>query len=548
MDKVKIFLKKPIAWVVIGILAAVLIFAGFYGIFVLPHGTVAKGVTAGGVDLGGMSLSRAQAALLANKTQEAEKLTIYTASGVERSFTSEDIELLCDAEKTAQMAYDIGRNGTFFENMGTLLSLFFSPKDYGYEYSANEEKLGGILYELGVTENGELKNYVLDFGEGTVTVQPGIAGQSHDLSKEIEQFISGAEKGEDRILINFQKTQPPEPDIDSLFDEIYIAPQNARYEIKDGGVEFFADSTGRQIDKIEAGTLIGNLKNGEPVTLQLVTLLPDVTLEALNAQLFNHTLGEYSTEYAASNRNRSKNVELAASKINGVILAPGQEFSYNNIVGPRTVANGFKEAPVYENGETVQGLGGGVCQVSSTLYCAVLYSGLETTKRQNHSMTVGYVPKGQDATVSYGTIDYKFRNNTEFPVKILASAGKGKVTISISGTKPNVERTVKITNTVIETKAPTVTETPDPTLMTGNKKVVSKGKTGYTVESVRTFYENGIEVKTEKLNRSVYRMVPSKVAIGTKVPEPLPTLEPLPTPTPVPEPENTEVQEQTEGE
>ncbi len=525
-ETIKKILKTPVAKIIIAVLALAVVLAGSYGVFIVPHGTVARGVSAGGIKLGGMTKDEALAALSENVKEENVQITVCTASGAERSFSASDTELVRDAEKTVDTVYQIGRDGSFFENMGTLLSLLFSPEDFGYEYSVNEEKLGGILFELGASEIGEMKKYILEFGEGTVTVSKGTAGQSRDVSEEISVFLKEAGTGKTRILIEFKESQPPEPDVDSLFDEIYIAPQNAQYRIDGGRLEFTQEVTGRQIDKIEAGEKMVQLRTGGKITLNLIPLTPEITVEALNAQLFNYTLGEYTTDYSSSSRSRKRNVELAAAKINGIILLPGEEFSYNNIVGPRSAANGFKEASVYSNGETVMGLGGGVCQVSSTLYCAVLYSGLATTERRNHSMTVDYVPKGQDATVSYGTIDYKFKNDTQYPVKVLASANGSKVNVSIRGTKPEVERTIKVINNVVSVKSPTVTETPDPTLPTGNKDVISKGKTGYTVESKRVFYENGIEVKSEKLERSVYRMVPSTVAIGTMVPEAMPTASP----------------------
>ena len=194
---------------------------------------------------------------------------------------------------------------------------------------------------------------------------------------------------------------------------------------------------------------------------------------------------------------------------------PNEEFSYNSVVGKRTAENGFKEAPVFENGETVQGMGGGVCQVSSTLYSAVLYADLPVLERQNHSMTVSYVPKGQDATVAYGSIDFRFKNNIKGPIKISAKTGGKTVEMSIWGAKPEKEKKVEIINSVVETKAPTVEEVTEPTLKLGERKVISNGKTGYTVATTRKVYENGKEVKSEKMTSSKYKMIPTKVAVGS---------------------------------
>ena len=159
---------------------------------------------------------------------------------------------------------------------------------------------------------------------------------------------------------------------------------------------------------------------------------------------------------------------------------------------------------------------------------AVLYADLKVVERRNHSLTVAYAPKGQDATVSYGAIDFRFQNNMNYPVKVVASTGGGKVTVSIVGTKRDVERTVKITHAVVQTTEPTTKETPDPNLPEGTKKVTSAGRAGYVVDTYKTVIENGQEISSGKITRSTYKMVPTEVAVGTKAneyvaPSPAPT-------------------------
>ena len=268
-----------------------------------------------------------------------------------------------------------------------------------------------------------------------------------------------------------------------------------------------------------AQKFIEDIKNDKVVTLSLLTIEPKVTEASINSDLFGAVLGKYTTSYATSSSNRCHNVELAAKKIDGTILMPNEEFSYNNIVGQRTAANGFKEAPVFENGETVQGMGGGVCQVSSTLYSAVLYADLPVLERQSHSLTVSYVPKGQDATVAYGSIDFRFKNDTKGPIKVSAKTGGKAIEISIWGAKPEKEKKVEIINTVTGTSAPTMQEIPDAGMKAGERKTLSQGKTGYTVSTVRKVYVDGKEVKAEKMPVSRYKMVPTKVAVGSAVVE-----------------------------
>ena len=188
--------------------------------------------------------------------------------------------------------------------------------------------------------------------------------------------------------------------------------------------------------------------------------------------------------------------------------------------------------------------------MSSTIYSAVLYANLEIVERRNHSLTVAYVPKGQDATVAYGAIDFKFKNNTDRPVRIDALASGGKCTVRIIGTQTNPGQSVSIENVVVATTEPTVNETNDSEMLEGTRKVTSSGKTGYVVDSTRIVSENGQVVKTEKLGRSTYKMVPTEVSVGTKpAPTPTPTLQPEPPETePASAPEADEQTAQGEAE
>lgn len=523
------YTKIIFAVIAVASIAAVLV------MFIRPGNKIASGIRANGISIGGLTKDEA-AAKLEEKFLDDTVVKI-TSGGSEKEFSGADIELKRDISATIDAAYELGRGKDFFENAGFLISARLHGKNIDYKLTCSRENLEKILYDFGVSINGELHNYVLDFSGDYVNVKRGSDGQSTDVSQAVEEVISSLNQNIYEIPVTLAKTAPPEPDSESLAAELYIAPVDASYEIADGKVVFKQEQYGRQIDKIEAGTQIDKLKNGETITLKLIKTAPKVTMADLNAQLFSYELGKYSTVYAQSNKNRSANVSLAASKLNGIVLAPDEVFSYNGTIGKRSSENGFKEAQIYENGEVVQGLGGGVCQVSSTLYSAALYADLKIISRQAHSMTVGYVPKGQDATVSYGTIDFKFKNDTAYPIKIAAEAVNGKINISVWGTAPEKQKTVKIQNTVVETKEPTIEEVPDQTLPTGEKKVISKGKTGYTVETVRKVYVNGAEIKSEKMSGSVYKMVPTKVAIGAKVPAPLPTLPPLASPEPAPEAE-----------
>ena len=175
------------------------------------------------------------------------------------------------------------------------------------------------------------------------------------------------------------------------------------------------------------------LEDKSEYVIPLQTLYPNVTTNMIGTEAFPDLLSTYSTRYSTRDRDRTTNLQLAASKINGTVLMPGETFSYNQVVGERTIAAGYKEAPIYVSGEVVDGLGGGICQITSTLYNAVLYANLEIVERSNHQFVPSYVTASRDATVVYGSIDFKFKNNRDYPIKLVCSVSGGIAKFDIYG-------------------------------------------------------------------------------------------------------------------
>ena len=151
----------------------------------------------------------------------------------------------------------------------------------------------------------------------------------------------------------------------------------------------------------------------------------------IGTEAFPDLLSTFSTKYAASNKNRTTNLILASNKINGTVLMPGEVFSYNKVVGKRTIAAGYKEAPIYVSGRVEDGLGGGICQITSTLYNAVVFANLEIVERSNHQFVPSYVGASRDATVVYGALDFKFKNNTDYTIIINVSDTETEVSCTI---------------------------------------------------------------------------------------------------------------------
>jgi vancomycin resistance protein YoaR len=238
-------------------------------------------------------------------------------------------------------------------------------------------------------------------------------------------------------------------------------------------------------------------------------------------------LSSYSTLFNPGEVNRSKNLYNAAVSINKSIIAPQAIFSFNNTVGERTMERGYLDALVIVGNKFEPGLGGGICQVSSTLYNACLLAGLEITERSNHGLSVAYVPLGRDATVAYGVQDFKFKNNTDSPIYIRAITGGGKLTINVYGNLKN-KKNISINTVIDQTLDFTTVTEQDPNLLPGEQKVDHTGHPGYVVRSFRNYLDSsGKIIKTEQLARDTYQPLNTLILEGPAIPVP-PSISPNP--------------------
>lgn len=248
--------------------------------------------------------------------------------------------------------------------------------------------------------------------------------------------------------------------------------------------------------------------------------IPDAELDKIT-----DVVAEFSTRFPAGEHNRNANLALASGKLDGMILMPGEVFSFNQSVGKRTMDEGYRLAPVLANGRHDTGIGGGICQVSTTLYNAVALSNLEIVQRNNHSMASTYVSIGRDATVSWPNLDLKFRNNTDGPIAISRTYVPGKLTFRILGKKvPGQE--VKLEAVGHQSWARGLVYEHDPSLPFGKQKVVEKGSRGHKVTVYRLIYQNGQLVKRELFNRSNYAGANRIIAVNKKAKPPVASVTP----------------------
>lgn len=422
-----------------------------------------------------------------------------------------------DVEGCVAQAWAHDHGGMFLARGARYLSTLISGKEYTiYPRTTDRDQVIAALKACGVLDLNTTVQTSYTLGEETIDFVMGTSGVSVDeqaLADQIMENTAAANFGP--ISCPLTQSDPDPVDVQAIRDEIYAEPANATLDVaEDYSYTVVPSVQGVDFDVAQAEQMISAAQQGETVSVPLNRQDPAIDTDTLEEGLFRDVLGEYTTSVSGTSARRS-NVQLSGEKCNGVILLPGEIFDYNAVVGQRTAAAGFQEAAAYSNGETVQELGGGVCQTSSTLYCATLYANLEIVERRNHTYVSSYVPMGMDATVSWGGPDFKFKNNTDYPIKIVASYANSKLTFQILGTKVS-DFKVEITTETLSVTNPTVKQVPDSTLAAGTTVVEDKGHTGYKVQSYRSVYDgagNLISKSDEAL--STYRMTEKVVRVGT---------------------------------
>lgn len=419
-------------------------------------------------------------------------------------FLPAEIDFSYDTSSALEKAYSIGRTGNIFTNNLKILTSLFKKTNLEAEYSYNEEKLNNIINNISV----DIPNLVIEpsyyISDDTLIVTKGNDGNELDKSKTQTLLLSAITKNEETLTLPINYTASQSIDIDKIHDEIFSEPQNASvtkspYKIsaEKNGIDF-------AISIDEAKELASN-KEASEIYIPLKYTKPEITISDLGEDIFGTKLGTATTIYDSTNINRATNIDIACEKINGTILEPGETFSFNKIVGERTAKNGFKEALIYNGGEVDYGIGGGICQISSTLYNAVLKANLDIVERKNHSMTVSYLPVGQDAAVSYGSVDFKFTNSRTYPIKIVATANTGIITISVLGVLEDQEYVVTLETEILETTDYKTTYEYSSSIPAGKEEIKQVGKNGYKCSTYKILSLGEKEISRTLLSTDTYK-------------------------------------------
>ncbi len=472
--------------------ACMVILCGFN--YVYPN--VFPGVKVGNVDVGGKSVEEAAEII------EEKSKTLYDSAKLSMDIDDKmydiDVKPLIeniDAEQSAENAFGTGRKGNPFSRVFGMLLKKRVPVETGVREDGIKQSISEIsekALEKPVEPKWEAEGSSLVIHSG----KPGTEFADENVEYMLKEKIRYMDFSPYRIKT--QKTVTPAIDIDKIAKDALGGAANATVSKEDGRT-IIPEKDGIKFDVEEARRIVGD-GSRESYTIPGEVTPAAVTAEDLKTKLFRDTLATASTELDEGNEARTENVRRATDSIDGVILNPGDEFSYNDTVGERTEERGYNEAGAYSGNELIAEYGGGVCQPSSTLYMAVLRADLEVTERTNHSVTVSYTPLGEDATVSWGGPDFKFRNNTDYPIKIIAEQVDGQMIATIIGTR-TTDKTVEIRTEILETFTPESITIREPAF-TGEEEDQG-GITGYVTRTYKEITENG-ETREELANESNY--------------------------------------------
>lgn len=436
------------------------------GIVVLTQnknsGIVPDDVKICGVDLSGMSEGEAAKALDAAITDDmfAKDMVINMGEGQEPVTVSADrAKVQIDTQAAAAAAC----NATFDESGNCVLDTSFVQIDEDYLNETAKQAVADYSRELqqtSVEETSEMREVEVELEDGTkekqevefknLVITLGVDEQvftAEDFCKCVRNAYAALNFAPEMTYAGSEKAEPV--DVDALAEKYCVEPINAEFDPET--FDITPDVPGYGFDPEELKKQLDEAKPGEEITVVLQPIEANTTAEVLKNSLFADELGECDTAHT-SNSDRTTNLRLACEAINGTILLPGQVFSFNEVVGERTKAKGYREAIAYVSGKSVPETGGGVCQVASTIYSACLYADLEIIQAVEHQFFVTYVNPGMDATIYWPKLDYKFRNNTDYPIRIDASVHDGRVWVSLKGTNTR-DYTVKITWELLSTTA-----------------------------------------------------------------------------------------------
>ncbi len=363
----------------------------------------------------------------------------------------------------------------------------------------------------------DTKDIDLDIDADSLVQQAYNIGRIGNVAKRLQERYIVVNQGYTIPLALHYNHTKLQGVLNGIADIIYSRPQNASLKYQNSNITIQSEKNGYKVDVEKTWADLTAIINIHiPFTLELTVneIPPQISSKDLIG--IDSLLSIYTTQFDPDNQNRSKNISLAAQNTNNILVRPGEIFSFNKNVGERLAENGYKEAPVFIDGKLVLDWGGGVCQVSSTLYNAALLADMGIEERTSHFHPPAYVPLGQDAAVADNLLDFRFKNTTDHNIYITTEALNKAIVVQIFGKNNPIPSDIQIIGTNKKVLEPNTIIKQDPTLELGKQIVEYEGEKGFQVTTYRIKVANGKEIKREHLAYDEFKAEDKLVRIGTK--------------------------------
>ena len=541
---------------VVAVLLLGLISTLIYFIVTDPNdGKILNNVSVAGVNVGNMSRSEAKAAIRAatDHTYTQQDMVIEFPDAQIR-LSPENTGAKLDVNAAVNAAYDYGRVGTkeekeqalaasmSAEHPVALLPYLSLNLDYIRQQIEEYGKSFNSVYEASsVALDGEMpvldagaEGFTSEVGNQNLVIKMGMPGRYIDLEKAYNRVLDAYSFNQFQVVVNMdeEETIPEEINLEQIAAQFCSAPVDAVVDPET--YEVTMESYGYSFDMAKAQELLETSQYGDTLTLPMTLVAPEVLGGPIKETLFRDVLCEYQTKHTTSEA-RNTNLTLACAAINGMILDPGETFDFNTVVGQRTKEKGYRYALAYSDGKTVQDIGGGVCQVSSTLYYCTLIADLEIINRKPHSYVSSYMPAGMDATVNWGGPDFTFRNSTNYPIKIEMWVADGYVHAKLIGTDEK-DYYVEMEYEIIGYSTPdSIVEVYPPDNPEGYKdgEVIQTAYNGCTVQTYKLRYDKETKELIEKVEDQLSKYKKrDKITVSIQEPTEPPTEAPTEAPAP----------------
>lgn len=495
------------------ILILIALFSTIFAIINIGNEKIIKGIKIAQIDVSNLTKEEAQKTLEEIYLKKMDNEIYLKYGEFESTTTYKALEVEYQINDAIEKAYEIGRDGNLLKDNLSIIKSWTKGNQLELDVTIDKEMLEQVVQNINNNIEGAVVQPSYYIEEQKLIITSGKEGLKVESNQLFEEIYKAVKDDTQSQIINIPMitAQPNEVDLEKIHQEVYKEVKNAYYTKEPFTI--YPESDGIDFDLEKAKTLLVEPK--EQYEIQLIITKPTKTTQQIGTEAFPDLLATFSTNYKASNTNRTTNLKLSAGKINGTVLLPGEEFSYNKIVGERTIAAGYKEAATFSGGKVVDGLGGGICQISSTLYDAVVMANLEITERRNHQFVTSYVGAGKDATVVWGSQDFKFKNTRKYPIRITATVQGGVATVQVWGLREEVEYDITIETKKTATISYTTQYIQDASLPAGQQKVVQEGNNGRKVEAYKVTKLNGQVISRTLLSKDTYNAMKKIVRVGT---------------------------------